>query len=130
MGQSIKSIIRVVDDEGRTVKNAQVALSIRDPEHKVIASLPAIFGSGDVYRTNTWTIPHRLQEGSWTIVANAVEGTLQGTAATTFTVNNSTSEKLLYKYGFWIDASGPGQLPDLGVAQLRLRAGQLTHDRG
>lgn len=122
MGQTIKGIIKVVDNEGRTVKNAQVTLSISNPQQKVIANVPATFGSGDVYRTDAWTIPHRQQKGSWTAMAKAVAGAYQGTASITFTVDYSTSEKLLYKYGFWIGAPtlrgiSPSLVKEQGDAQ-------------
>lgn len=104
MGQSLKGIVRVSDSEGKAVEGAQVALSFKDPEGRLIAGVPAAFGSGDVYRSEAWSIPHKAQEGIWTLGVEAAADAQQGMGAATFHVMNSTSETLLYKYGFWVNA--------------------------
>lgn len=104
MGKSLKSIIRVTDEQGNIVKDAQVTLSFNDPEGEQVASIPANFGEGDVYRSDAWTVPHKMQAGNWTIVVEAKSGAHHGTTATAFHVKNSISETLLYQYGFWVDA--------------------------
>jgi hypothetical protein len=122
MGKSLKSIIRVTDEQGEIVENAQVTLSFSDPEGQPIASLPATFGDGDVYRTDTWTIPHKMQEGDWKITVEAKKDAHQGRTTMAFRVKNSISEMLLSKYGFWIDAPTlrgivPSLFKELGDAQ-------------
>ncbi|HET9910277.1 MAG TPA: hypothetical protein VFQ13_00235 [Anaerolineales bacterium] len=104
MGKALKSIIRVTDERGNIVKDAQVTLSFSNPDGEQVASIPANFGDGDVYRSEAWPIPHKMQDGNWTIRVEAKTDTHQGTMTTTFRVKNSISETLLYKYGFWSDA--------------------------
>jgi hypothetical protein len=114
MGQTLKGIIKVLDEQGKVVENAQVTVTVSDPSGKLVASVPAMFGGGDVYRTDAWTIPHRVQEGAWTLSAEAKAGTNQGRASQTFRVNDSISEMLLNKYGFWVDSPGlRGIVPNL-----------------
>ena len=79
MGQAIKGIVKVLDQQGNPVREAQVKLSVIDPSGKLIASLPAIPGAGDVYRTQIWTIPHKREQGIWTIQAQAEAGNRRGT---------------------------------------------------
>lgn len=114
MGQSLKSIVKVLDAQGQRVTDAQVTVSVVDPTGNVISSLPAAAGSADLYRTDGWIIPHRMQAGDWTIHAEAVTENGGGTGTTTFRVANSISETLLEKYGFWVDAPTlKGIVPDL-----------------
>ncbi len=104
MGQSIKTIVRITDGHGLPVRDATVRVTFSDPTGGALGSVPAAFGDGDVYRSESWTIPHRTGEGAWTITveANAPAGSGRGTG--TFPVDFSTSEILYYKYGFWLDA--------------------------
>jgi hypothetical protein len=104
MGQSLKSIVKVLDNQGTPVDNAQVTLLFKDPAGQLMTTLPAVFGNGDVYRTDTWDIPHKIREGDWTLTVDAKTDTHQGMVTTTFHVKNSISEMLLSKYGFWVDA--------------------------
>ncbi len=114
MGQGLKSIVQVLDEDGTPVMDAQVALSVRDPSGESIAELPAAAGGGDVYRTEAWAVPHRTQAGTWSIQVQARAGDRSGTATTTFQVKDSIGEKLLNKYGFWVDAPTlKGINPDL-----------------
>jgi hypothetical protein len=118
MGQSLKSIVKVSDKEGKTVGNAQVTLSFKDSESRLVASIPAAFGSGDVYRSEAWNVPHKTREGIWTLSVEAKTDADQGTVTTAFHVKNSTSETLLYKYGFWADSpSLKGIVPTLTKEQ-------------
>ncbi len=118
MGQSIKSIVKVVDSQGVVVKNAQVTVSFADPNNRRISNTAAIFGNGDVYRTNTWAIPHKMQAGNWTMTVEANVDGHKGTSSGTFLVKDSISEVLLGKYGFWVDApSLNGIVPDLAKEQ-------------
>lgn len=103
MGNPLKSIIKVTDAQGGIVKDARVTLSLSDPKGRLIASQSAIFGAGDVYRTDSLPIPHKDQEGTWTVAVNAEAGTHTGIVTQTFQVKNSLSETLMDKYGFWID---------------------------
>ena len=104
MGQTIKSIVKVQDQQGNRVREARVTLAVLDPSGKLTGRLPATVGAGDLYRTSSWTIPHKLEAGMWTIRVEAETASERGTTSATFRVNNSTSEELLGKYGFWIEA--------------------------
>jgi hypothetical protein len=127
LGQSIKSIVRVLNHEGEAVGNAGVTLWFKDPAGQLMATIPAMFGDGDVYRTETWTIPHRLQEGNWTLIVEAKTDTQRGMLTTTFRVKNSTSEILLYKYGFWVDSPAlRGVVPNLVKEQGDAQNGVIT----
>jgi hypothetical protein len=118
MGQSLKSIVKVSDKEGRVVENAQVALSFKDSDGRLISSIPAVFGNGDVYRSEAWNVPHKMREGAWTLSVNAKTDMHQGTVTSAFHVKNSTSETLLYKYGFWVNSpSLKGIVPTLTKEQ-------------
>jgi hypothetical protein len=104
MGQSLKSIVKVSDKTGKTVENAQVILSFKDSAGQSVADVPATFGSGDVYRSGAWNVPHKMKAGAWTLNVEAKTDAHQGTATSMFHVSNSVSETLLEKYGFWVDS--------------------------
>ena len=104
MGQPFKGIVKVVDEQGRVVKDAQVNMSIADSEGNAITSVPTSLGNGDVYRTVSWIVPHKMQAGIWTVTADAKAGMLQGQGSSTFKVRDSISEILLKQYGFWIES--------------------------
>lgn len=114
MGQSLKSIMKVTDPQGEVVKDAQLTVSLRDPAGKPVTSIPAVFGAGDVYRTDAWTVPHRVEQGTWTLEAQAEAGSHRGITTQKFQVKDSISEVLLNKYGFWVDD------PSLGGMQTTL----------
>ena len=104
MGQTIKAIVRVTDEQGHPVPDASVTVTFRDPAGQVIGTMPASYGNGDVYRTESWTVPHDMQEGSWSVGVNAETNRGQGFTDGQMVVNFSTSEILYHKYGFWLDA--------------------------
>jgi hypothetical protein len=104
MGQSLKPIVRVLDEDGQAVTDARVTLSIIGPSGELAGQLTATAGSGDVYRSESWTIPHRMRAGNWQIQVQAEASDARGAATQVFQVKNSVSEDLLKKYGFWVDA--------------------------
>jgi hypothetical protein len=77
---------------------------VHDSSGKQIAEIPTVFGSGDVYRSRPWTVPHRTLEGGWSISVAARTDHAEGSGTGSFQVAQSTSEILLSKYGFWIAA--------------------------
>ncbi len=104
MGQVLKSIVDVRDEQGMSVKDARVELTVTDPAGNDMGIVPAAFGDGDVYRSEGWTIPHKSQEGTWELAVQASRAGAEGTVTVPFNVRRSTSEVLLQKYGFWLDA--------------------------
>jgi hypothetical protein len=104
MGQSVKFIVRVTDGQDQPVRDGQVAITLLDPGGKPITDIPAAFGSGDVYRSAAWTVPHRALAGAWSISISVRTNDAQGSGTGSFQVAPSTSEILLNKYGFWIEA--------------------------
>ncbi len=104
MGQQVRAIVAVKDAGGAPASQAQVELSLMDAAGNAATVLPAAFGSGDVYRSEGWTVPHRSQAGAWKLTVSARTGDAEGMTSTEFTVKESVSELLLRKYGFWVDA--------------------------
>jgi hypothetical protein len=104
MGQTIKTIVRVTDERGHPVPDAGVTVIFSDPAGRKIGSAPAAYGDGEIYRSEAWTVPHRMQVGSWTVRVEASTSEGRGTGGGQLAVNFSTSEILYYKYGFWLDA--------------------------
>jgi hypothetical protein len=126
MGQSFKGIVKVTNEQGKVVENAQVSIQVSDPDGTPVTSLSSTFGSGDVYRTESWIIPHKMQAGRWTLAVHAQAGARQGETISTFQVDNSVSEMLLDKYGFWIDSpSLRGIVPSLVKEQGDARNGVI-----
>lgn len=122
MGQPFKGIIKVLDEQGNVVKDAGVNMSIVDSEGNAIDNIPTLFGSGDVYRTVSWLVPHKKQAGTWTVTVDAKSGMLQGQSSGTFKVRASISEIILEQYGFWIDSPSlrgivPSVVKEQGDAQ-------------
>ncbi len=104
MGRSVKSIIQVSDAHGNLVEDAQVTLTLNDPDGQQVAQLPAMFGDGDVYRTESWQVPHKTTSGDWILVVEARSEAHHGTMTQTLHIKESINEVLLHKYGFWIDS--------------------------
>lgn len=103
MGQELKCIVEVRDEDGDMVTDAEVRLTISDPSGEAADSVAALIGSGDVYRSEAWTIPHRSEPGAWTVTAKAETAIAAGIHAVAFQVQDSRSEELLQKYGFWVE---------------------------
>lgn len=103
MGQAVKISADIVDPQGNPV-SAQVSVVIREPGGKTIATLPAIPYYENTYRTDSWSIPHRMTRGLWDIEVRAESARAQGSGSGKFQVENSVSETLFEKYGFWLDA--------------------------
>jgi len=115
MGQALKCIVEVRDESGNMVTDAEVELTISDPSGAAAGNVDALIGSGDVYRSEGWTIPHRSEAGEWKVTAKAATAMGEGAHAVEFQVQNSLSERLLEKYGFWVeDPSLAGIQTDLG----------------
>jgi hypothetical protein len=102
MGASTRLTVHVTDAQGEAVHDAAVHCTVLDPRQRAVASLPAFRGSGDIYRTETWILPHRTLTGTWHILADAQAGSDEGNCYGSFTVVASTSEILFEKYGFWL----------------------------
>jgi hypothetical protein len=103
MGQALKCIVEVRDEGGQLVTDARVVLTYTDADGATAGTTEAQAGSGNVYRSDPWTLPHRSPAGAWTITARANTESAEGSASRTFAVENSLSEDLLGKYGFWVD---------------------------
>jgi hypothetical protein len=74
MGGPVTFIVRLTDGQGQPVPDGQVDIALQDSSGKLVAELPAVFGSGDAYRSVAWTVPHRTTEGTWSIaIAFALE---------------------------------------------------------
>ena len=123
MGQSAKFIVRVTDAQGQALPDAQVMLTLHDASGQKAIAIPAAAGAGQVYRTEAVPIPQRTVEGRWQIDIEARAAGAQGHHAGSFKVKNSTSEVLLNKFGFWLDA------PTLKgiVPQLAAERGDAQH---
>lgn len=116
MGQAVKFSANVTDAQGNSV-NAQVNISIHEPDGKLIATLSAPPYYENAYRTDSWLVPHRSTAGTWSIQVHAQTDRAQGDAAGKFQIENSTSETLLNKYGFWLDAPTLRGISPLLVAE-------------
>jgi len=126
MGQSVKFIVRVTNATGDIVSNAQVTVTLHDPGGSIITAMPAVSDSDGVYRTDSWTAPHRTPEGTWGAALEAKTDYAQGSGSGSFRVRASTSEVLLNKYGFWLDApSLKGIVPQLVAERGDARNGLI-----
>jgi hypothetical protein len=104
MGQSIKLIVRVARTDGAIAADAQVSATITDPAGNVLDTIPLAAGQDSYFRSENLTIPHRSQAGNWQLLIEAHTPTSRGQVSGTFQVKPSTSEELMSKYGFWLDA--------------------------
>jgi hypothetical protein len=104
MGQAVTFILQVSDARGEAVDEAQISLTVIDPNARVIAEVPVTYGSGEAYRSDSWSVPHRSPQGVWRVKVSVSLDGLSGETSGTFQVAFSTSEYLLNKYGFWLDA--------------------------
>jgi hypothetical protein len=104
MGQRVRFIARVLDQRGHAPDGAQVVIAVRDSQGNLVTTLRAEPYAEDTFRTEAWSAPRRSPEGTWQAeIAAEAEGA-EGKGAGTFLVKNATSETVLHKYGFWIDA--------------------------
>lgn len=126
MGQPAKLTVQVADAHGDAVGDAHVAITVHDPEGQAIATVPAFHGGAGVYRTDYWTVPHHVPEGTWSLLAEAATDDAQGSCSGRFSVRNSTSEILLARYGFWIDAPSFHDItPSIGAERGDARNGMV-----
>jgi hypothetical protein len=102
LGQPVKFIASAKDAQGRPVADAVVTITVRDAGGKLLAALPTTPSPEGAYRA-AWVIPHRVTPGTWHVAVAALRGEARAAADGTFEVQNSTSETLLNKYGFWLD---------------------------
>jgi hypothetical protein len=126
MGQPIKFIVRVSDAGGQAVPDAQVTLTLHAASGQSVAAIPAVAGRGQVYRTEAVPVPHRTVEGRWDIAVEAKTAAAQGAGSGSFKIRNSTSEILMNKYGFWLDAPTlKGIVPQLAAERGDARNGMI-----
>lgn len=104
MGRPIKFIASVTDAKGGTVSDVHATITVHEPDGKIAAVIGAVSDSEGTLRSDYWTIPHRTPEGKWSYTVEVENGSARGAASSGFGVENSTSEVLLNKYGFWLDA--------------------------
>jgi len=126
MGESTRLTIKVTDAQGGAVSDAQVSITVHGPEGQAIATIPALHAGDGTYRTDYWTLPHRMLEGDWNLSVEAETDSAQGSSSGNFRVENSTSEILLAKYGFWLDAPDLFNAPSqIGVERGDARNGVI-----
>ena len=126
MGQPVKFIVRVSDAEGQDVEGAQVTITVRDASGKNAAAISATMGHDKVYRSTAVPIPHRTAAGRWQIDIEAATADAQGRGSGSFEIKRSTSEVLMDKYGFWLDAPTlKGIVPQLVAEKGDARSGMI-----
>ncbi|HZW05218.1 MAG TPA: MG2 domain-containing protein [Anaerolineaceae bacterium] len=127
MGQGIKLVTQVADEQGRPVDDAEVTVDLADPDGQPVATLSTqAAGEKGVYRTENWPVPHRSQAGEWTVTVSAARGEASGSAGGAFRVENSTSEELFSQYGFWLEAPTlRGNLPSLAAERGDAQNGMI-----
>jgi hypothetical protein len=104
MGQSIRLVAQVQNLSGERVNNAMVFAVMIDPNGAIMGQVNLTVGEDGVYRSETWTLPHRTTAGEWTVHLGATANRGGATDDGHFTSLPSTSEVLLERYGFWLDA--------------------------
>lgn len=104
MGQPTGLIVQVSNPDGSVAAQAQVSATIDDPSGKSLGTIPLKAGADGAFRSDNWTIPHRSQPGDWHIDVEAHTPNAMGETSGTFQVKQSTSERLMNAYGFWLDA--------------------------
>jgi hypothetical protein len=131
MGESTRLTVQVTDAQGSTVDDARVTMTVRDPEGQAMATIAASHGGNGTYRTDYWTLPHRVLEGIWNLSAEAETDSAQGSCSGSFKVKSSTSEILLAKYGFWLEAPSLFNAPSqIGVERGDARNGVIRWGGG
>jgi hypothetical protein len=104
MGQAAGFIVQVATAAGSSAAQAQVTAAIEDPSGQLVDTLALAAGKDGVFRSPSWTVPHRSLPGSWKAIVQAELPAAHGQASGVFQVQTSTSERLLADYGFWLDA--------------------------
>lgn len=103
-GQSIRPIARVTDGNGQPIRDVKVQVTVSNPTGERAATLPALPYTEDTFRAEPFVIPARNLPGEWQVQVVASLGSGSVVAQARFNVRGSTSQVLLQKYGFWIDA--------------------------
>lgn len=104
MGQALRLIVRLTTDGATAAPGARLIGVVFDPEGRQAGEIEAVGDEQGVYRTPAWIVPHRSLAGEWRLALSAEMPGARGAAPATFRVRPSTSEELLARYGFWIDA--------------------------
>jgi hypothetical protein len=118
MGQSTRLIVQVTHPDGSLATQAQVSATIADPAGKTLGTLPLTASTDGAFRSDIWTIPHHSQPGAWQISVEARMPNAEGRKSGEFQVEQSTSERLMAAYGFWLDAPTlRGIVPSIFVEQ-------------
>lgn len=126
MGQRIRLTVQVTDTQGEPVNDAAVTVSVADPSGRPVAALDAQVDRLGVYRTENWPVPHRSPAGEWAVSVTAERAGATGTTRGVMRVSNSTSEDLLDRYGFWLDAPTlRGVIPSVTVELGDARSGMI-----
>lgn len=126
MGQSIRLIVQVKDELGRTVDGALLRAAAITPDGKSLKVAPFSAGEKGLYRSERWQIPHHQNEGEWLVRVEAESQGVSGKGEANFNVRYSTSEILMNKYGFWLDAPTlKGIVPVISLEQGDVHNGRL-----
>jgi len=126
MGQLIRLVVQVTDEQGQNVNRLALKATAITPDGKSLEIALFSSGEGGVYRSERWLIPHGQKEGEWSGRGAAASGEVSGKGEAYFNVRYSTSEILLNKYGFWLDAPRlKGFIPSISLEQGDARNGRL-----
>ncbi len=104
MGQQLKFLAQTQNANGSPVNSEQVTFIVQDPDGNTVAEVPAAVDAAGTARSEAWDLPHHQKAGAWTVTVRASDGLVSAEASGSFQVKPSTSEILLSKYGFWLDA--------------------------
>jgi hypothetical protein len=127
MGQALRFIARVTDSQGNPVTDGQLTITVQSEQSgETVGAVEATPDSEGTYRGGPWDIPHRIPEGTYHLSLEARRGEATGEASGSLRVRYSTSEILLYKYGFWLDAPTlKGIVPQLAAERGTAQDGMI-----
>jgi hypothetical protein len=127
MGQALKFIARVTDAQGRPVTDGQLTITVHgNPDGQAIGAVEATPDGEGTYRGGPWAVPHRISEGTYQLSLVARRGGAVGEASGSLRIRYSTSDTLLNKYGFWLDAPTlRGIVPELVAERGTARDGMI-----
>jgi hypothetical protein len=127
MGQTLRVIARVTDRQGHPVTDAQLTITVKDgPDGEALGAFEAVPDSEGTYRGGSWTISHGISEGAYPLSLVARRGAATGEASGAVRIRYSTSDILLHKYGFWLDAPAlKGIVPYLVAERGNARDGMI-----